>query len=104
AVVDRCLEKEADRRYKDLDPMRKDLAALRRRLDESERDIDTMPLKVPRPDSPSDSRPARTPGPDTRAELARLRRERIDHHLTEARTALAKNEFTAAREACRQAL
>jgi tetratricopeptide (TPR) repeat protein len=102
AIVDRCLARDVALRYQDLGAARQDLAMLRRKLESGLAQGEATVI-TPRGGVP-ESRPARTPGPDTRAELLRLRKERIAEQLTEARAALEREEFTAALDACRQAL
>jgi predicted Ser/Thr protein kinase len=100
AVVNRCLERDLDRRYADLGAARRDLTTARYRLESS----DGASTIVITPADRGDARPARTPGPATRAELQQLRKERIGQQLTEARAALTREDFTAALEGVRQAL
>jgi len=100
AFVNRCLERDLDRRYADLGSARRDLTTARYRLESS----DGASTIVITPADRGDARPVRTPGPATRAELQQLRKERIDQQLTEARAALTREDFTAALDGCRQAL
>jgi hypothetical protein len=102
AVVNRCLERDLDRRYADLGTARRDLAAARHRLESGEGAATIVITPADR--GASDARPGRTPGPATRAELQKLRQERINQQLAEARAALSREDFTGALEGCRQAL
>jgi len=102
AIVDRCLARDVALRYSDLASARRDLTSLRRKLESGPSQGETVVI-APRAGVP-ESRPGRTPGPDTRAELLRLRKERIAEQLSGARAALEREEFTAALDACRQAL
>ena len=102
AIVDRCLARDVAERYQDLGAARRDVASLRRKLELGPFEAETLVI-TPRAGA-SESRPGRTPGPDTRAELLRLRKERIAEQLAGARAAVEREEFTAAIDACRQAL
>ena len=101
--VNRCLARDVDQRYGDLGAARRDLVAIRRRMEGGEVSSGATVI-MPAAGTPSDSRPGRTPGADTRAELQRLRKERISQQLTDARAALSREDFTAALDGCRQAL
>ena len=105
AAVERCLQKSPDARYSDLDTMRRALAALK--PETWAPDVVDSTIKMPslRPaDAGPNQRVSRTPGPDTKAELLRMRRERIAQQLQDARAALGRHEFTQAMEALHQAL
>jgi tRNA A-37 threonylcarbamoyl transferase component Bud32 len=106
AFVERCLARDVEARYADLSAARRDLAAIRHRLESGVTGAAAVVADSSSPSAgaASDSRPGRTPGPDTRAELQRLRHERITQQLGEARAALARADFTGALDGCRQAL
>jgi serine/threonine-protein kinase len=101
--VERCLARDVESRYADLSVARRDLAAIRQRLEAGQSGGATVVTRTPVVPA-GDSRPNRTPGPDTRKELQRLRQERIGQQLGDARAALTREDFTAALDSCRQAL
>ena len=84
AVVDRALEKEPEARYQDLEAMRVELEAIRRRIDGS-------------------GRPPTVPGTDW-SKLSSLRAEQVGKQLKTAEDAFAGGDFQAAMAACEQAL
>ena len=99
AIVERCLGRDPEMRYPDLEAMRKDVAAVASR-------IDTTPDasgEVTRLVSATTIR-ARVPDDPIRAELLRQRRERIDQHIARARAALSARDLALAADACTQAL
>jgi TPR repeat protein len=104
AIVNRCLERDVDRRYPDLGAMRQDLAASRH-LDSSPRSagatVILTPVRSPSGISPT---PLKTPGPDTRAANEQARRTELEAQINEGREALAREEYTKATDVCRQVL
>ncbi|HEY6357230.1 MAG TPA: protein kinase, partial [Vicinamibacterales bacterium] len=104
AIVNRCLERDVERRYPDLGVMRKDLAAFQR-ADAAPRSAGATVLLTPG-GSPSAIVPVdiRTPGPDTRAAVESARRAQLDAQVTDARAALDREEYTRATEACQHVL
>jgi serine/threonine-protein kinase len=96
AIVNRCLERDADRRYPDLGVMRQDLAALRH-SESTPRSAGATVILAPGA-SPSSISPAslRTPGPDTRAAAENARAAQLDADVNDAREALAREEYTRA--------
>ncbi len=104
AIVNRCLERDVERRYPDLGVMRKDLAAFQR-SDAAPRSAGATVIMTPG-GSPSAIMPAdiRTPGPDTRAAVERAKWAELDAQVTDARAALEREEYTRATEACQQVL
>ena len=108
-IVDRALEKAPERRYQDLDLMRKDVGRARESLSGASLE-DTAIITLPHreadsagpashPGSPKASR--RTP---LREELARRKTEQIEEHLRHAETALAAGHLEEALEAAEQAV
>jgi TPR repeat protein/predicted Ser/Thr protein kinase len=104
AIVNRCLERDVERRYPDLGVMRKDLAAFQH-TDTAPRSAGATVILTPGM-SPSAIRPADlpTPSPATRAAAEQARRAELDARVTEARAALDREEYTRATEACHQVL
>jgi TPR repeat protein len=104
AIVNRCLERDVERRYPDLGAMRKDLAAFQH-TDTAPRSAGATVIMTPGM-SPSAIRPADlpTPSPATRAAAEEARRAELDAQVTEARAALDREEYTRATEACQQVL
>jgi serine/threonine-protein kinase len=100
-IVERCLAKDPDARYHDLEAVRKDLTRARARLDHG---IAETTVRMRPGGDVSGARAGRTPGEKTRAELLRQRRERIHQQLTRAREAMAARELAVAADACNQAL
>src|SRR5262245_36916823 len=111
AIVNKCLEKSKEDRYPDMAAVRRELAALRRRLGlDLEEDAGAETITAQRGLTPDEGtpRPESTPRPgrrdSSRQELARLRAAQIKTHLEEARKALGISDFTAALEASQRAL
>ena len=104
AIVNRCLERDADKRYPDLGIMRRELAAIER-AEAGPRSagatVVLTPGSLPGSFTPA---PLATPGPDTRDAAAVARRAELDRQVTEARAALDREEYTRASEACQQVL
>lgn len=94
-VITRCLRKDPEERYNDLDQVRFELRNLRQGLGGRG--------TVPNPTGIGHEPARRTPGSDTRARLQQLREDRIEQLLTTARAALQKRDYAAARDACQQA-
>lgn len=108
AIVDRCLEKRPEDRYRDLSMVARQIALVRSRL----RDEDARPASMTSTtvliEQVETPKPAaglpKTPRPGTNREaLFRRRAEEIERRLGEARDALARGEFEAAWKACQQA-
>jgi TPR repeat protein len=104
AIVNRCLERDVERRYPDLGAMRKDLAAYQH-TDTAPRSAGATVILTPGV-SPSAIRPADipTPSPATRAAAEQARRAQLDAQITNARGALEREEYTLATEAVHQVL
>src|SRR5258708_4837386 len=106
SIVNKCLEKSRDNRYPDMAAVRRDLAAVRRRLgvdDEGEAGAETITGgRAPTPEDVSTPRPGRRDS--SRQELDRLRAAQIRNYLDEAKKALDKSDFTAALDASQRAL
>ena len=101
AIVERCLGKEPEERYPDLETMRKEVAAAAIRVN---RETDNATVIARAVDLSAGGRMVRTPDDAARAELLRQRRERIDQHIARARAALASRDLVVATDACTQAL
>jgi len=108
-IVDRALEKAPERRYQDLDLMRKDIGRARDSLSGASLE-DTAIITLPHkqedsagpPSHPGSSKSSRrTP---LREELARRRAEQIEEHLRHAETALAAGHLEEALQAAEQAV
>jgi serine/threonine protein kinase/TPR repeat protein len=104
AIVNRCLERDVERRYPDLGAMRKDLAVFQH-TDTAPRSAGATVILTPGA-SPSAIRPADlpTPSPATRAAAEQARLAELDAQITEARAALDREEYTRATESCQQVL
>src|SRR5712692_387944 len=106
AIVNKCLDKSRDNRYADMAAVRRDLAAVRRRLgvdNEEEGGAETITGgRAPAPEDVSTPKPGRRDS--SRQELDRLRAAQIRTHLDDARKALEHSEFTAALDASQRAL
>ncbi len=107
AIVNRCLEKDPDKRFPDLAAMRKEVAAVRSRIaiaDPSEYTVaiptpsGAQPLGVPTPTPGSDRKSGR------QGELARMRAEQVQIGLKDAEAAFARNDWNATLKACQQVL
>ena len=101
AIINRCLDREADRRFPDLGDARRELGAVRRRLEAGGAPAPTV--VVPQRES---ERGAGRPdsggvGP---AHQSGAPEDRIGVHLARARDALARGDHTGALGACQQAL
>jgi hypothetical protein len=121
AIVDRALQKDADRRYQSADDLREALAGVRRRLEAAEPEtmvatyLPAAPAPGPEPrtdtgPTPGTSAEGLTGAPDrphrrtTRETLARQRQAQVQGWIDLAREHLSAGELTDAREACTQAL
>src|SRR5262249_44160233 len=107
AIVDKCLDKSRDKRYPDMAAVRRDFAALRRRLGVDE-EHDSGAETITRARAPgADDAPA-TPRPwrrdSSKQELDRLRAAQIRTYLDDAKKALDNSDFTAALDASQRAL
>jgi TPR repeat protein/predicted Ser/Thr protein kinase len=104
AIVNRCLERDVERRYPDLGVMRKDLATFQH-TDTAPRSAGATVILTPGM-SPSAIRPADlpTPSPANQAAAEQARRAELDAQITDARAALDREEYTRATEACHQVL
>ncbi len=108
-IVDRALEKAPERRYQDLDLMRKDIGRARDSLSGASLEdtaIITLPHKQEDPAGPashpgSSKSSRRTP---LREELARRRAEQIEEHLRHAENSLAAGQLEEALQAAEQAV
>ncbi len=92
-VINMALEKDPERRHRDLSLMRRELSRIRSRLDASGDTTIVMPLgEQPTVVSP---RRAATPGPrgSDREGLAKRRTEQIARYLDDARAALAQEQI-----------
>jgi len=114
-VVNKMLQKSRDNRYADMSAVRRDLAAVRRRLgidqysdDPGGATIVTGSATFPSPktnppvDTPMGSKSARRDA--SRQELDRLRAAQIRSYLDDAKAALDNSDFTAALDASQRAL
>ena len=107
AIVDRCLARDVDARYADFGAVRRDLTTVRSELRSASGATPTVVIArddAPRPPSSGGGRSPRTPSAGTRAELLKLRGERLSELLGDARTAIEREDLAAARDHCRQAL
>jgi hypothetical protein len=104
ATVERCLQKNPDDRFADLDLMRRALSGLKNQAWTAEVAESTIRMPSLGSDPGQSPRASRTPGPETRAQLLKLREDRIAQQLADARTALESRDYTRAMEACQQAL
>jgi serine/threonine protein kinase len=124
-ITERALQKSPDGRFPDLNAMRQRLTRVRSRLDPVRSSVGTLlhdttavltpphgslplpppsPLPLPPPATPPGSSPARPRLPTNRADLARLRSERIERHLDSAQRALRDNDIDGAMSAAEQVL
>ena len=101
-VVNRCLAKSRDTRYRDLGEVRKHLQPLIRRYTTEETVIGSQTMVAAFVAAEAETRVV-APKPDTR-DLDRLRGEQIRTHLENARNALAAGNFTLALEASQSVL
>ena len=104
AAVEQCLHKNPDDRFSDLDVMRRTLAGLKGQAWAAEAVESTIRMPSMRSDPGPTPRGSRTPGPETRAQLLKLREDRIAQQLSDAREALESRDYARAMEACQQAL
>lgn len=104
AIVNRCLERDAARRYPDLGEMRKDLAGIPR-SDPSPRSTGATVI-LPQGGSPSSILPLqpRTPSPETLDAMTRARQAALDAEISAAVDALEREEYTRATEAYQRVL
>ena len=106
-IVARCLEKNPEQRYPDLDAMVRDLQRIRSRMPST--DDSTTHIDEPR-EVPAVARHTPTPTPDSsrrsvdKEELSRRRSSQILTFLENAQTALASGDFEAAIAACEEIL
>jgi len=108
-IVDRALEKAPERRYQDLDLMRKDISRARDSLSGASLE-DTAIITLPHREADS-AGPASHPGSGKasrrtplREELARRKTEQIEEHLRHAENALAVGHLEEALQAAEQAV
>jgi hypothetical protein len=108
AIVNRCLEKTPEQRYPELAAVRRELAAVRQRLEtQATSDPDmTIPVRrLPVEMTPPSGTPAKSPRRDSsREERLRIRAAQIQGHIDAAREAIGRDDFDAALQACHQAL
>jgi serine/threonine protein kinase len=102
-IVSRCLKKNPDERYADLDAVHRDLGEVKITLSRA----NAPTVFEPRPETgggtPGTSTP-RTPGPTTREKIRELRAKRLADMLTDARAARDRGDLGAARNTCQEAI
>ena len=119
ALVNRCLEKQPDKRYADMDAVRRELVKLRRRVVEEEEQSQEAPTMIsgqlPTGEWPATIKPTMAPPPSTssapssavessRAKSLRIRAEQLHTHVSRARHAIETEDYHAVMEACQHAL
>jgi serine/threonine-protein kinase len=111
AIIDRCMAKEPDDRYPDLAVARRELAAVRRRLERdgsNEPDATIVGGQIGGAEGPS-SNPPHTPRPSSRessrsSKWVQIRTDQIQSHVNEARQAFQSGDYQATLSACGKAL
>jgi serine/threonine-protein kinase len=100
AIIDRCMAKQPDDRYPDLAVARRELAAVRRRLERdgsNEPDATIVGGQIGGAEGPS-SNPPHTPRPSSRessrsSKWAQIRTDQIQSHVNEARRAFQSGDY-----------
>ena len=107
AIINRCMAKQPEDRYPDLAVVRRELAAVRLRLERFGGDSDAT-IITPYPGivapGPSSNPPRTASGGPTASKWIQLRNEQIQTHLAEARRAFERRDYQATLAACEKAL